>query len=257
MSEEKVLGFYDISRAHFHSPARRTKAMYGTKDAAQCFDVASENAMTAMGYDTGKFSPCLYQSSALAMSVIRHGDDFVVSGTRTHKRSFEEQLSEHLIVKHLATLGACTALGDVTEVRILNRNVRWVTPPYGSGRERIEHEADPRHAELIIRQLGLSCSSRRVSTPSEKSKPGVDLSSLLNSTDHTLYRSATMRLCYLALDRPNVQFPSQELARWMQAPTVGNLRRSEESPDTWLDVENWFRSLCATRRGTVSRCGLH
>ena len=74
-AEEKGLGFYDISRAHFHSPARRTivikvpreddectsyavlldNAMYGTKDAAQRFDVASENAMKAMGYDTGKF----------------------------------------------------------------------------------------------------------------------------------------------------------------------------------------------------------
>ena len=64
------------------------KAMYGAKDATKCFDVASENAMTAMGYDT---------------------------------------------------LGPCTALGDVIEVRILNRIVRWVKPPYGSGRERIEY----------------------------------------------------------------------------------------------------------------------
>ena len=75
LAEENVLGFYDISGAHFHSPARRTivikvpreddecpsgyavldKAMYGTKDAAQCFDVASENAMTAMGCDTSTF----------------------------------------------------------------------------------------------------------------------------------------------------------------------------------------------------------
>ena len=67
LAEEKVLGFYDISRAYFHSPARRTivikvpreddectsgyavldKAMCGTKDAAQCLDVGSENAMTA------------------------------------------------------------------------------------------------------------------------------------------------------------------------------------------------------------------
>ena len=57
------------------------KAMYGMKDAAQCFDVASEDAMTAMGYDTGKFSPCLYHSSAVDMPVYRHGEDFVVSGT--------------------------------------------------------------------------------------------------------------------------------------------------------------------------------
>ena len=136
-AEEKVLGFYDISGAHFHSPARRTivikvpkeddectsgyavldKAMYGTMDAAQCFDVASENAMTAMGYDTGKFSPCLSRSSAVDMSVFRHGDDFVVSGTRTQKKGFEEQLSKHLIVKHLATLGRCTALGWETSQR--------------------------------------------------------------------------------------------------------------------------------------------
>ena len=67
---------YDISRAHFHSLARRTivikvpreddewtsgnavldKATYGTKDAAQCFDVASENVMTTMGYATDKCS---------------------------------------------------------------------------------------------------------------------------------------------------------------------------------------------------------
>ena len=114
------------------------KAMYGTKDAAQCFDVASENAMTAMGYDTGKVSPCMYHASAAAMSVFTHDEDLVVSCTRTLQKEFEEQLS-----KRLATLGPRTALGDVTEVGILNRIVIWVKPPYGSGRERIEYEADP------------------------------------------------------------------------------------------------------------------
>ena len=32
-----------------------------------------------------------------------------------------------------------------------------------------------------------------------------------------------MPICFLALDRLNLQFPLKELARWMQAPTVGNL----------------------------------
>ena len=54
-------------------------------------------------------------------------------------------------------------------------------------------------------------------------KPGVDTSTFVNSADHTLYRSATMRLRYLVLDRPDLQFPSKELTRWMQAPTVGHL----------------------------------
>ena len=50
------------------------------------------------------------------------------------------------------------------------------------------------------------------------------MSSLLNSAYHTFYRSATMRLCYVALDRLDLQFPSTELARWMQAPTVGHFQ---------------------------------
>ena len=105
-------------------------------------------AMTAMGFDTGTFSPCLDHSNAADKSVFRHGHDFVVSGTRTQQKELKEQMSMHLIVKHLATLGPCTALGDITGVRILNRIVRWVKPPYGSGRERIEYAADQRHSEL-------------------------------------------------------------------------------------------------------------
>ena len=76
---------------------------------------------------------------------------------------------------------------------------------------------------MNIHQLGLSGSSRSVSTLSEKSKPGVDHSTVLDSADHTLHRSPTTRLCDLALDRPDLHIPPEELARWMQAPTVGNL----------------------------------
>ena len=74
-ADVKLLGFYDIRRAPVHSLALRTivikvpheddecksgyavldKAVYATKDAAQCFDVANENATTAMGFDTGTF----------------------------------------------------------------------------------------------------------------------------------------------------------------------------------------------------------
>ena len=80
--------------------------------------------MTAMGYDTSTFSICLYHSSAVDVSVFRHEDDFVVSGTRTQQKEFEEHLSKHLIVKHLALLGPRTALREVMEIRILNRIVR-------------------------------------------------------------------------------------------------------------------------------------
>ena len=50
------------------------KAMNGTKDGAQCFDVARENTMTMMGITTGAFSlGRLYHSSESKMIVSRHG----------------------------------------------------------------------------------------------------------------------------------------------------------------------------------------
>ena len=216
--------------------------MYGTKDAAQCFDVASENAMTAMRYDTSKFSPCLHHSSAVAMSVFRHGDDFVVSDTRTQRKEFEKQLSNHLMVKHLATLGPYTSL---TEVRMLNRIVRWVKPPNGSGHERIRYETDPRHAELTIHQFGLSNSARSVSTPSGKSKPGVDLAR-----------------CSTVFDLHFVSISHDEtvILRWKDGSAISTeswraWRCSKESPDVSLDMGVGSGDR-ARNRGIVSCWGV-
>ena len=147
-AEEKVLGFCDVNGAHFHSLARRTivikvpreddectsgyevldKAMYGTKDAAQYFDVASENAMTATGNDTGKISPCLYHPSAVDMSVFRHGDGFVVSGTRTQQKQFKEAIVQASC--HTGTMqsaGTCHRSQDTEQDCEMG--------PFGSGRD--------------------------------------------------------------------------------------------------------------------------
>ena len=51
--------------------------------------------------------------------------------------------------------------GDVKELRILNRVVRWEDGG-------ISYEADPRHSELIVRGTGTG--SRRVSTPMIKAQ---------------------------------------------------------------------------------------
>ena len=82
-SGQNVLGFYDTSRAHFHSEARRkiynivppaedmsttgiarlTGAMYGTRDAAQCFDAKASKSMKAIEYTPGVFHPFLYDDA--------------------------------------------------------------------------------------------------------------------------------------------------------------------------------------------------
>ena len=60
-----------------------------------------------------------------------------------------------------------------------------------------------------------------MSAPSEKSKTGVDLSSLRNSVDHTSYRSATMRR--VTLRWIGLTCNSCQRTGTLDAPTVGNL----------------------------------
>ena len=121
--DELIIAFFDISRAHFHSPVRRkvairmqgdpscpsgiamlNRAMYGTKDAAQCFDSYCERTMEKLDYNIGVFNPCLYKNPVKDISVLRHGDDFATLATRTQIAEFKEELSKHLLVKHIATL---------------------------------------------------------------------------------------------------------------------------------------------------------
>ena len=119
----------------------------------------------------------------------------------------------------------------------------------------------------------MNTSARGVATPGEKSKVGVDYQTDLGKDDHVLYRSAVMRLCYLALDRPDVQFPAKELARWMQSPTVGDLealkrvgrylvthrrlvqefcRQVEEPERITVYTDSDFAGCQATRKSTSS-----
>ena len=114
------LALFDISRAHFHSPVRRkvaigvqgdpscpsviavlNRAMYGTKDAAQCFDSYWERTMEKFDYNIGVFNPCLYKNLVKDISVLRHGDDFATLATRTQIAEFKEHLGKHLVVNTL------------------------------------------------------------------------------------------------------------------------------------------------------------
>ena len=71
-------------------------------------------------------------------------------GTRDDQKWFQEASNQHLIMKHLGTLGPDPKLGDVQEIRCLNRLIRYVQPPFQPDeRGYIEWEADPRHAEIL------------------------------------------------------------------------------------------------------------
>ena len=90
--------------------------------------------------------------------------------------------------------------GDQTEGKVLNRIMRCTSDGW-------EVEADPRHAELVVEQLGLD-NEQGVTTPavSGNEEEDVEEDSELTGDDITRYRGVIARCNYLAVDRPDCFF---------------------------------------------------
>ena len=88
------------------------------------------------------------------------------------------------------------------------------------------YEADPRHAELMIKELQLQ-NSKDVVTPGthDEGTTTEDKDALLRPTQETAYRALVARANYLSPDRPDMSYAVTELAKAMSRPTVGDWAR--------------------------------
>jgi hypothetical protein len=103
---------------------------------------------------------------------------------------------------------------DVQEVKILNKIVRWTD-------EGIELEADPRHAELVVRELGLEKATAS-KTAGVKANREEEEEEELSREEARRYRAVAARLNYLAPDRVDIGYSVKEAARSMAKPRVAD-----------------------------------
>ena len=103
---------------------------------------------------------------------------------------------------------------DDKSIRILNRIVEWTEAG-------IRYEADQRHAELIVKEMGFKDGSKSVTTPGSKSeREEEDGEEELDMQESTRYRATVARAVYLTQDRTDIGFATKELARRMSKPRV-------------------------------------
>jgi hypothetical protein len=174
------LDFIGVVRAFFHAKARRTvrvdspeedhqdgmrrrlkKAMYGTRDAAQSWELEYSEMMIEAGCKQGSHSACApYHKEKDARAVVR-GDDFKVLGSRSGLDRFREVIQRRMEVKGKARLerrrpGAA---------RILNR----IATATSGG---VDYEADRRHSEILMKDMGTDEGSKAVTTPGSNGEVG-------------------------------------------------------------------------------------
>ena len=101
---------------------------------------------------------------------------------------------------------------------MLHRIVRWTD--HG-----VQHEADPRQAEKLLRYLKMDDGVQSAGTPGVKSTRGqLDAEEALPKESVSAYRAVVARPNYLPADRPDSKFAAKEVCRWMPAPTDLSLK---------------------------------
>ena len=115
------------------------------------------------------FCPCVYAHEAWGAACWRHGDDFVLLATRDIQQKFHSESSKAMVLKCEGVLGPCPKLGDVSEIRCLNRLLSYAQPAYKTADAGcITYEADPRHLDILQKVLGIPAKSKSLSQPMVK-----------------------------------------------------------------------------------------
>ena len=232
--------YADLSRADFYAPAvrpvyvrlpeeyvkdcdegmvgRLNMSMYGTRDAAASWAAEYGKTLIAAGYAQGKASPCLFHNASSNTTIMVHGDYFVGVGRPEELAKLKAAL-EHKYELKVETLSGYGA--DMHEDRILNKVVRR-TP------EGIELEADPRHAEIVVRELGLEAAAASKVPGVKLSREAVEQSTEeepLPREEARKYRAIAARLNYLAPDRLDIAYSVKEVARNMASPRWSDFQK--------------------------------
>ena len=226
----KCIMLNDISRAFFEATASRlvccelppgypgnetgdkvgvlVKSLYGTRDAAYNWVEEVARFMKGLGFIRGKYNPCLYYHPVRDIETMIHGDDFASTAEASELKWFRRKLDDRFKVKTQVVGLDCDA---VCEGRILNRVIRCTEQGW-------EYEPDQRHAELMVKELGLE-GANSVATPGERLKDSEVDDVELDAQRATQYRQITARANYLAQDRPDIMYAVKEVCRHMSKPT--------------------------------------
>ena len=188
--------------------------MYGTKAAGDGWHHNYSTTLVAMGFERGDASTCVFRHVERRISCSVYGDDFTSEGPKKNLDWLKEELEKHYELTESARLGP--GPNDAKEGKILNRIIRWTD-------EGLEYEADPRQSEKLIEQLGLSGANSTATPGLKVTAEQIASEEPLDQLKHKAFRGVAARANYLAADRPEIQFASKEICRWMAKPTTGGV----------------------------------
>ena len=238
--QTRLIGRYDVRVAFFHAPSTGkiavlpprdlvpgghcwwlNKAMYGTREASQCWGQQVIKVCVQNQYKECLVVPMTFYHSGHDTTVNCHGDDFLAEAEASGLDALDKVLSENFDVKILPRIGPPNAGGQTTSGKHLGRTIRWT--PRG-----FEWDGAQCHVTELISLMGLrdtaagrTAASKGASTPGSKDtgKAMRNASDKLTEEKAATFRKAAGTALYISLDRPTILFATHEVMSGMAEPT--------------------------------------
>ena len=184
--------------------------LYGTRDAAVGWQRCLTEHLLSIGFEVGVGHPSVFVHRNRGICTLVHGDDDFSFGNLGDLRWLDGQLRRRFEVKTQIAGDSSKDESLSEEIKMLNRVVRWTVAGF-------EYEVDPRHAEIIIEQLGVG--SAAAARPCSTTSPTLCMS---------LFNCAESRDCVIM----SLGF---SVPATFESPT----RRSRSA--------SWIHKLCVSR----------
>ena len=188
------------------------KSMYRTRDAASNWERDWQENIKKWGFQLGLSSKNLFHHKENQVSGLTHGDDFVLTGPIKRLKEFKNEMKSVYPIK-----AKIISFGSLESIKTLNRRLHW-------GKEGIVYQHDPRHIDVLVRELGLE-NGNTVQTPAPPSPAEEEESEPLSQNQHHKYRSQVARCLFLSQDRADITFIVDELCQTMSDPTQQSLAK--------------------------------
>ena len=231
-SRRRLIARYDVSVAFFHAVATGKiavvppkdvnngllwfllKAMNGTREASKQWAKRILEVMLLNDFSEVPSVPGLFYHPDRDITLSCHGDDFLAEGESDDLDWLDEIMVKNFETKVLPRIGDPAAGGQVASGTHLRRIIKWTDKGF-------TWEADPKHAQVIVKELGLE-GAKGVDSPSstDTGKNQRNLDAELDSDEASKFRQLAGTALYLSLDRPSIQFAVSEIASGMSKPTV-------------------------------------
>jgi hypothetical protein len=137
---------------------RLRRWLYGMRPAASAWEKDYTVNLESIGFQRGLAAPTVFFNPATSTRCVVHWDIFTFLGYEDDLLDITKAFQDWSEIKVRGILGGGGVCGELEEITILNRKLRWV----GNA---IEYEADDKHARILCSELGLADESNGLEAP--------------------------------------------------------------------------------------------